>query len=106
MPDGERLRRRIWELTNPSLTVTVEVVRVAVGELLVIIVSEGLEVHAVAGRATHRVGKSCEPMSSSEQARLVEDRRGSDWSAEPSGQGVSEASPLALAAARQLLRGS
>lgn len=102
--EGDRLRRRIWELTNPSLTVTIELVRVGSAVLLAIVVPEGLEVHTVAGRATHRVGKSCEPMSSSEQARLVEDRRGSDWSGEPSGQPVSDASPLALAAARQLLR--
>jgi len=50
------------------------------------------------------VGKSCEPMSASEQARLIEERRGSDWSAEPAGRAGAAVSPLALAAARQMLR--
>lgn len=102
--DGEALRRRIWELTNPSLTVSAASPDVAGVIVLVLVVPEGLEVHTVGGRAHHRVDKSCEPMTASEQARLVDDRRGADWSGEPSGVQASAVSPLAIATARQLLR--
>lgn len=102
--DGQALRRRIWELTNPSLTVMATATTRNDAELLILLVPEGLEVHAVGGRAHHRVGTSCEPMSASEQSRLLDDRRGADWSAEPTSRPASDVSPLALAAARQLLR--
>lgn len=102
--DGQALRRRIWELTNPSLTVMAESTTRHDAELLILLVPEGLEVHTVGGRAHHRVGTSCQPMSASEQARLLDDRRGADWSGEPAGRSASDVSPLALAAARQLLR--
>ena len=102
--DAEALRRRIWELTNPSLTVTADTTRAGDADLVVLLIPEGLEVHTVAGRASHRVDRSCEPMSASEQARLIDDRRGFDWSAEPTERAAGDASPLALATARQLLR--
>jgi ATP-dependent DNA helicase RecG len=102
--DGQALRRRIWELTNPSLAVIAETTIREGADLLILVVPEGLEVHTVAGRAHHRVGTSCEPMSASEQARLVDDRRGADWSSDATSRPGSEASPLALATARQLLR--
>ena len=102
--DAEALRRRIWELTNPSLTVTADTMRTGDAALVVLVIPEGLEVHTVAGRTTHRVDRSCEPMSASEQARLIEDRRGFDWSAEPTDRTTADVSPLALASARQLLR--
>jgi len=102
--EAEALRRRIWELTNPSVTVTARTVRAGESDLVVLVVPEGLEVHSVGGRASHRVGKSCEPMSASEQARLIEERRGVDWSAELAGRATADVSPLALAAARQMLR--
>ncbi len=102
--EAERLRRRIWELTNPSVTVMARTVRAGETDLVVLVVPEGLEVHSVGGRASHRVGKSCEPMSATEQARLIDERRGVDWSAEPSGRTAADVSPIALAAARQMLR--
>ena len=102
--DGETVRRRIWELTSPSLTVVAASVTAGGARLLVLVVPEGLEVHTVAGRAYHRVGTACEPMSASEQSRLVDDRRGVDWSAEPTDRPAADVSPLAVAVARQLLR--
>lgn len=102
--DGQAIRRRIWELTNPSVTVTASTVGRGDVDLLILTVPEGLEVHTVGGRANHRVGTSCEPMSASEQARLVDDRRGADWSGELAGRPSSEISPVALAHARELLR--
>lgn len=103
--DGEALRRRIWELTNPNLTVIASTSTRHGATILTLVVPQGLEVHTVGGRrAHHRVGTSCEPMSASEQARLLDDRRGTDWSAEPTSRPASDVSPLALAAARQLLR--
>lgn len=102
--DAEMLRRRIWEVTNPHLTVTAITGTVAGAELLVLVVPEGLEVHMVGGRAHHRVETTCVAMTSSEQVRLMDDRRGADWSAESSGRSAGDVSLLAIAAARQLLR--
>ncbi|MGI9022604.1 MAG: ATP-binding protein, partial [Acidimicrobiales bacterium] len=56
--EPEALRRRIWELTRPSVTVIAQTARAGNTDLVVLVVPEGLEVHAVAGRASHRVGRS------------------------------------------------
>lgn len=102
--EPERLRVRVWELTSPPLAVDVETTAREAVELAVVTVPVGLDVHTVSGRALHRVGASCVLMSGSEQSRLIDDRRGRDWSSEKSGRHAGEAvSPLALAVARSLL---
>lgn len=103
--ESERLRVRIWELTSPSLAVAVATRTFESVDLVVVTVPVGLEVHTVAGRALHRVGTSCVLMSASDQSRLIDDRRGRDWSSERTGRRGEEAvSPLAIALARMLLR--
>lgn len=99
----ERVRRRIWEIVSPSLAVTITPKRIGEVDLLLIEVPEGLEVHMVGGRASHRVGTSCEPMSSSTQTRVVEARRGIDWSAEVTEVPTTSVSSSALSFARVLL---
>lgn len=60
--------RRIYELTNPHLTVDVLERTVTGGRLLVVRVPRSPEVHQVDGRATPRVATSCEPMTASQIA--------------------------------------
>ena len=96
-------QRRIYELTEPPLIVTTELVRHRGTDLLVIRVPSSPEVHAVGGRSTERLGTTCRRMSPSRIATVVAERRGDDWSAHDSGVPISRADPLALASARSLL---
>lgn len=100
----DRLRLRIWELATPNLSVVVESISFRGNTLASIRVQEGLEVHTVGGRATHRVGATCQPMAASEQALLVEERKGFDWSSEAGAKTVTDISTLAVEVARKLLR--
>lgn len=102
--DAERLRHRIWELTLPSLTVSARSFSVEDMNIVEFGVPQGFEIHTVGGRAAHRVGADCVPMSASEQARTIEERRGIDWSAGALQRRIGDCSPLALEVARGLLR--
>jgi len=104
--DPALTQRRIYEMTDPRLTVGTERVRWAGRDLLVITVPASPDVHAVGGRSTERVGTSCQPMSNSRIATLVAERRGDDWSAHESDTGLEEADPVALAVARTMLERS
>jgi len=101
--DPARTQRRIYELTTPSLIVTVSDATWAGSRLVVISVPQSPDVHQVKGRATERVGTSCEPMTASRIAAVVAERRGDDWSAADSGVSTDHVSARALEAARQLL---
>lgn len=102
--DAEMVRKRIYELSNPPLLVDVVERRYAGSRLLVIRVPQSFDIHAdPQGRAPIRVGVDCLPMSPNEHVRLREERRGLDWSAQPSGRNLSDVSPEALAAARRSL---
>ena len=101
--DVGAVKRRIFELTEPSLVVPVEEV-VRVGKrLLMITTPASSEVHSVQGRSTERLEKSCEPMSTSRIATVVADRRGDDWSALDTGIPADSVNPLAVAQARAML---
>lgn len=104
--DADRVLRRIYELTSPHLTVELEETTVAGKRLLVIRVPRSPEVHQVNGRATRRVVTSCEPMTASQIASLLSERRGEDWSADDTGRSLSDVSAVALDLARSLLRAS
>ncbi|HET9451249.1 MAG TPA: ATP-binding protein, partial [Aggregicoccus sp.] len=102
--DGSVIRQRIHALSNPPILVEAEEHVVAGIRLLALVVPQGLDVHAdLQGRARRRVDKACLAMSPSEIGRLREERQGFDWSAQPSGRPLSDASPAALEAARRSL---
>lgn len=99
--DPAWVRRRIYEKTQPSLDVMAREFEYESVRLLEIVVQEGLDVYQVEGKAPRRrFQKSCLPMSTSDVARLHEERRGSDWSATDSGRPVADID----AAAELLLR--
>ena len=63
--DPDLLQRRIWELTQPSLTVEVSALPTDVADVRLVLVRVPRAVQAVAvgGRHTHRVGTTCPPMT-------------------------------------------
>jgi ATP-dependent DNA helicase RecG len=104
--DAMDLARRVYELTEPHLTLRVEAHRVRGRVLLVVDVPAGVEVIQVDGRATRRLGASCQPMSGSMFAAAVAERRGEDWSATDTGRKLSTADLVAIEYARGFLRQS
>jgi ATP-dependent DNA helicase RecG len=101
--DVAAVRRRIFELTDPPLTVGVEDVQYGGSRLVLISVPTSPDVHAVRGRAAERMGAACEPMSTQRIATVVADRRGDDWSAEDAGLSLDQIDSVALATARSML---
>lgn len=86
---ADLVKREIWNRTTPSLAVGVEELDFRGHRLLVIHVPESPDIHAdPQGRAPRRIGTACYAMSPQEQQRLLEDRRGIDWSREPSTRAV------------------
>lgn len=100
----DEVRRRVYELSRPHLTVLVHRHMVAGAQLLVVRVPQSPEIHSdPQGRAPRRVGKDCVPMDPHDQQRLREERRGIDWSAQPSERTTDSLSHLALATVRDRL---
>jgi ATP-dependent DNA helicase RecG len=108
--DAEWLRKRIWDLTDPHLTVDVqEIAEEANGKpvrLLLIVVQRSLDLHRANRKVKHRLNKDCVDMPPDDQRRALEDRRGFDWSAEPTSHTVDDVSPGAVERARTYLRES
>jgi ATP-dependent DNA helicase RecG len=104
--DVDVVLRRIYQLTQPSLTVEVTETRFQGCRLLVVDVPHSPEVHQVDNRATRRVATDCEPMSAVQIGALLSERRGEDWSAGETGRPLKDAGPVALDTARRLLRSS
>lgn len=101
--DPEDLRHRIMRATSPPLLVDVEEVARAGRRVVVVTVVPDQDLHRVGGKLRERIADSCEPMRPEREARVLEDRRRFDWSAEPSGLVTDDASPRALEEARRLL---
>lgn len=99
----EVLQRRIFELTDPPLVLPVDAQTVDGRQLLVVIVPSSPDVHQVQGRATERIGKACEPMSTRRIAQVVGERRGDDWSASDTQTSIQDVSPRGLEDTRRLL---
>ncbi|MEJ5943694.1 ATP-binding protein [Pseudokineococcus basanitobsidens] len=102
--DADALRSRIYQLTEPSLVVDVLPHAHEDVNLLVIAVPSSPTVHAVRGRATERIGSSCEPMTTERIASVVADRRGEDWSAGDSDTPLERVDVAAVVEVRRLLR--
>ncbi|MBA3876102.1 MAG: hypothetical protein C0498_04065 [Anaerolinea sp.] len=99
--DTDWLRRRIWALTVPNLTVDIEEVIRGGVRLLLINVPDALEEVRSGGRLRTRIGRDCEEMSGDRAREFLEARRGFDWSAQPSAMRFSETTPEARASARR-----
>jgi ATP-dependent DNA helicase RecG len=102
--DATILQRRVFELTRPGLTVDAADFTFEGAHLVVLRAPQSPEIHSdTQGRAPRRLGKDCLPMSPAEQMLLREERRGIDHSAGSTQRLVTEASPFAIAIARQRL---
>lgn len=100
----DALRRRVYELTRPSLTVNAYDFEFASQRLLIVEVTEGLEIYTdTQGRATRRVHTVCEPLDADGITLLREERRGIDWSEQIASRSLDEVSATALDGARQRL---
>lgn len=102
--DPDHLRRRIYELTVPSLTVDVRQHHTQ-RQLLVVFVPPSPDIHAdTQGRAKKRVHKDCLILSPEQLIRLREERRGiNDWSAAASRRTIADVEPEAIIRARAIL---
>jgi ATP-dependent DNA helicase RecG len=104
--DVDVVLRRIYQLTQPPLTVEVTETMFRGCRLLFVDVPRSPEVHQVDNRATRRVATDCEPMSAVQIAALLSERRGEDWSAGETARPLRDAGAVALDTARRLLRSS
>jgi len=103
--DPSTVQRRVHELTEPPLMVGVRTRSFQSVQLLVVDVFQSFDIHADRqGRATHRVGTDCVPLTPHAHQRLREERLPIDWSAQPSTRAASDVSARAIAAARDALR--
>ena len=99
------VQRRVHELTEPQLMVGARTQSFGSVRLLVVDVFQSFDIHSdKQGKATHRVGTSCEPLTPRANQRLREERLPVDWSAQPSGRTAEDVSAKAIAAAREALR--
>ena len=101
--DAEWLRHRIWELTQRLLTVNVQPADLLGVRILVLSAPEAIEPIRYRNRLKWRVAANCVEIDSTTwHARRLE-RTGFDWSAQPSGHGVDDISPVAIEIARRYL---
>ncbi len=100
--DLDWLRERIWSLTSPHFSVDeIEEIASFGPRLYLINVPPALEEIRAGGKLRMRRGTGCVEVSGDDARRLLEDRRGFDWTAEPSGVRLSAADPVALRSARR-----
>ncbi|GAB3745649.1 RNA-binding domain-containing protein [Microlunatus parietis] len=105
--DLHQLRSRIYDLTEPHLTVAIRELIWAGKRLVEIQVPEGLDVYSTGkGLFLRRWTDQCRPMRPADVARLSDDRNGIDWSAQPSGRPIDDVDPQAMQQLRVLLRSS
>lgn len=98
------LRNRIHANTRPQLTVLIEEIDYADERLLVVTVPEGLDLITDSkGKALHRQGTHCVPLTEDARRSLAHERRNPDLTARVSERSVSEVEQAALRQARALL---
>ena len=103
--EPSHVKRRVFDLTRPSLLVDVERIDAGGVTLLQVRVPESPDVHSdTNGRTARRVGTDCLPMDGSEISRLRDDRQGVDASAKPSAFAPSAVDAAAVELARRHLR--
>lgn len=100
----DAVKQRIWETSDPGLTVDARSEEYKGVRLLVVAVPESSQIHADStGRAPRRVATQCRNMTPAEQERLREDRGGVDWSARPVDREASDVSSRAVEVALENL---
>ena len=101
----EELRRKIFDVTEPSLDVSVSEKSFEDVRLVVVEVREGLDVHLRHGKTpTRRMQDDCLPMRPAEISRLHDERSGLDWSAQTAQSTMTNVVPDAMVQLRSLLR--
>lgn len=105
--EGHMVRTKIHDLTQPPLTVEVETISRASQRLLAITVPEGLDVYSTGkGSFTQRWNDKCLPMRPADVARLSDERKGVDWSAQASERFPQDVDASAVELLRGYLRSS
>jgi len=103
--DTDWLRTRIAQLTSPSHSLDlIEEVHEQGHRLYFINVHPAVMEVSVGNKLRMRRGRSCVPVEGADALRLLQERRGFDWSEQPSGLRLSDAAPEALIAARRFWR--
>lgn len=103
--EPSKAKQRIYELTRPHLNV--ESFRHEVfTNIIIVIVPQSSDVHSdTQGRTTKRINTDCLPLTAEQQLRLKEERRGFDWSSEPSDAYISDIPSEAINLAKKILIG-
>ena len=100
--NADWLRRRIYALTRPPLTVDVEPIETHGIRLLLVNIPDALaETYVGDHKLRTRMGTDCVELTGDRARVFLEERRGYDWSAEPSGMRLSTADPDAILSATQ-----
>ena len=102
--DVNWLRQRIWELTDRKLTVAIRAVGLDGCRILILTCFEALAPIPYCGKLKWRVGANCVEIDPVVWQSRMLDRIGFDWSDQPSGRTLNDASPAACEAARHYLR--
>ncbi|MGH3266523.1 MAG: RNA-binding domain-containing protein, partial [Trebonia sp.] len=102
--DGEWLRHRIWQLTDGKLTIAVRVGDLNGTRVLVLTTHEAIEPIRFEGKVKWRVNDNCVEVDPTNwhSGKLM--RSGVDWSAQPAGYTLQDASAVAAAIARRYLQ--
>lgn len=101
--DLDWLKERIWSLTAPNYAGFFIEERVEHGaRLYLIVVEPALEEIRSGGKLRSRHGTRCVELTGDDARRLLEARRGYDWSAEGSGMHLSDVDPRATDLAARL----
>ncbi|CCG01451.1 RNA-binding domain-containing protein [Blastococcus saxobsidens] len=105
--NADDIRTRIHALTEPPLVTDVAEHRHEGQRLLTIRVPQGLDVYATKkGLVTRRWNDQCLPMRPADVSRLDDERRGNDWTAQPTDRTPSDVDSDAMLRVRNLLRGT
>lgn len=102
--DPDWLRHRVWELTDGRLTIAVRVLDLDGTRLLVLATHEAIEPIRHEGRIKWRVDDHCVEVDPTTWHAGKLQRRGVDWSAQPSGHTLADVNPVAVEIARRYLR--
>jgi ATP-dependent DNA helicase RecG len=101
--DAEWLRKRIYEVSERRLTITVREAVLRGTRILVLTTHEAIEPIRVNKRIKWRVGDNCEEIDATTWHTARLNRLGFDWSAQPSGHTLANVQAVALETARRYL---